>query len=188
MSCLSSGVKPDFHSAENVARSTFLRSLSFKMCGVKYIRSTWMFVFQNKAIAKSWSCDIFRWMEIRLISLHTIPYFNDDRPEAKRRRKIWVDFVKAKRVFVPSKASTLCSAHFMPEDYERRFSVLPGQTKPNYPKSRATNLVFVCIQVYMLWRKKVLVNRSRKVPEIDAWWVSLPQAFVLDIVRKVSWI
>ena len=31
------------------------------------------------------------------ISLHTIPFFNDDRPEAKRRRKIWVDFVKAKR-------------------------------------------------------------------------------------------
>ena len=45
------------------------------------------------------------------ISLHTIP-FNDDRPEAKRRRIIWVDFVMAKRVFQPSKASTLCSAHF----------------------------------------------------------------------------
>ena len=74
------------------------------------------------------------------ISLHTIPYFNDDRPEAKRRRKIWVDFVKAKRVFVPSKALTLCSAHFLPEDYERRFSILPGQTKPNYPKLKSDEL------------------------------------------------
>ena len=56
------------------------------------------------------------------ISLHTILFFfNDDRPEAKRRRKIWVDFVKAKRVFQPSKALTLCSAHSLPEDYERRF-------------------------------------------------------------------
>ena len=71
------------------------------------------------------------------ISLLTIPFFNDDRPEAKRRRKIWVDFVKAKRVFEPSKASTLCSVHFSPEDYERRFSILPGQTKPNYPKLKS---------------------------------------------------
>jgi hypothetical protein len=74
------------------------------------------------------------------ISLHTIPYYNDDRPEAKRRRKIWVDFINAKRVFVPSKALTLCSAHFKPEDYERRFSILPGQTKPNYPKLRSDKL------------------------------------------------
>ena len=71
------------------------------------------------------------------ISLHTIPYYNDDRP---KRRKIWVDFINAKRVFVPSKASTLCSAHFKPEDYERRFSILPGQTKPNYPKLRSDEL------------------------------------------------
>jgi hypothetical protein len=42
------------------------------------------------------------------ISVHTIPYY-DDRPDAKGRRKIWVDFVKAKRVFEPSKAWTLCS-------------------------------------------------------------------------------
>jgi hypothetical protein len=74
------------------------------------------------------------------ISLHTTPFYNDDRPEAKRRRKIWVDFINAKRVFVPSKTSTLCSAHFKPEDYERRFSILSGQTKPNYPKLRSDEL------------------------------------------------
>ncbi len=67
------------------------------------------------------------------ISMHTIPYFNDDRPEAKRR-KIWIDFVKAKRVFQPSKSSCLCSAHFKPEDFERRFHLLPGQTRPNFQK------------------------------------------------------
>ena len=31
------------------------------------------------------------------ISLHVIPFFEDERPEAKRRRKKWVDFVKQKR-------------------------------------------------------------------------------------------
>ena len=78
------------------------------------------------------------------ISLHTIPYFNDDRPEAKRRRKIWVDFIRAKRVFEPSKNSTLCSAHFKPQDYERRFSNLPSQTKPNYPRLRKDD-VGICV-------------------------------------------
>jgi hypothetical protein len=29
------------------------------------------------------------------ISLHNIPYFNDELAEAKRRRKVWVDFVCA---------------------------------------------------------------------------------------------
>ena len=78
------------------------------------------------------------------ISLHTIPYFNDDRPEAKRRRKIWVDFVKAKRVLEPSKSSCLCSAHFIPEDFERRFHLLPGQTRPNFQKLR-TDEVGICV-------------------------------------------
>ena len=64
------------------------------------------------------------------ISLHTIPFFNDDRPEAKKRRKIWVDFVKAKRVFEPSKSSTLCSKHFKPEDFEKIFYVAwPNETQ-----------------------------------------------------------
>ena len=31
------------------------------------------------------------------ISLHMIPFFGDSRSEAKKRRKRWVDFVKAKR-------------------------------------------------------------------------------------------
>ena len=35
--------------------------------------------------------------EAKGISLHVIPFFEDDRPEAKRRRKKWVDFVKQKR-------------------------------------------------------------------------------------------
>lgn len=78
------------------------------------------------------------------ISLHVIPYFNDDRPEAKRRRKIWCDFVKSKRVFEPSSSSTLCSAHFKAEDYARRFSLLPTQTKPNIARLKRDDLG-VCV-------------------------------------------
>ena len=86
------------------------------------------------------------------ISLHTIPFYNDERPEAKRRRKIWVDFVKAKHVFEPSKGLTLCSAHFKSEDYKRRFSILPDQTKPNYPCLKKDDIVFVYTQLFMIMR------------------------------------
>ena len=78
------------------------------------------------------------------ISLHTIPFFNDERAECKKRRKVWVDFVSSKRTFVPSKTSAICSDHFRPEDYERRFFSLLGLAKPNYPKLR-TDELGVCV-------------------------------------------
>ena len=62
--------------------------------------------------------------EVKGISLHVIPFFEDDRPEAKRRRKKWVDFVKQKRAkWKPSKRSVICSVHFKPEDFGRRFAL-----------------------------------------------------------------
>jgi hypothetical protein len=74
------------------------------------------------------------------ISLHTIPFYNDHRPEAKKRRRKWVDFVSSKRLFVPSKTSTIFSAHFKAEDYERRFFSLPGLSKPNYTKLKTDEM------------------------------------------------
>ena len=57
------------------------------------------------------------------ISMHFIPYYGDERPEPKRRRKKWVDFVKQKRArWEPSKTSVLRSLHFKPEDFT---AVLP---------------------------------------------------------------
>ena len=32
------------------------------------------------------------------ISLHKLPFYDDDRPEAKKRRQKWVDFVRLKRM------------------------------------------------------------------------------------------
>ena len=62
------------------------------------------------------------------ISLHRIPYFGNER-QAKRRRKVWVQFVSRKRAnWEPSKSSVICSQHFVPEDFERRFLSLPGLT------------------------------------------------------------
>ena len=59
------------------------------------------------------------------ISLHRIPFLNDERSEAKRRRKRWIDFVKATRdKWVPTKNSAVCSEHFTPDSFARRFGVM----------------------------------------------------------------
>ena len=61
------------------------------------------------------------------ISLHRIPFWNDERPEAKRRRKIWVNFVVTKRAnWAPSKFSAICSEHFVPDDYDKYLVEVPG--------------------------------------------------------------
>ncbi len=67
------------------------------------------------------------------ISVHFIPFYNDDRREAVVRRKRWVDFVKKTRAkWEPSKHSCVCSKHFKTEDYEQCYaasSSLPGFQK-----------------------------------------------------------
>ena len=57
------------------------------------------------------------------ISLHFIPFAGDERPEAKRRRKLWVGFVQLKRAkWEPTSVSSICSAHFAKEDFTQMFS------------------------------------------------------------------
>ena len=56
------------------------------------------------------------------IELHRIPCANDTRPEAKKRGKVWVDFVQWKRAkWEPSIHSEICSKHFKEEDFVNRF-------------------------------------------------------------------
>ena len=62
------------------------------------------------------------------IALHAIPFRNDDRPETKKRRKVWVNFMKQKRTkWEPSSHFVICSKHFKAEDFEQQYTVLPGQ-------------------------------------------------------------
>ncbi len=65
------------------------------------------------------------------ISLHVIPYASNDRPEAKKQRERWVDFVRPKRLnFEPTATSKICSKHFKADDFVRRFDVaLSDETK-----------------------------------------------------------
>jgi len=58
------------------------------------------------------------------IALHTIQFYGDDRPKSKKRRKIWVDFVKLKRSKrEPCKTSVIYSKHFKADDFVRRSDV-----------------------------------------------------------------
>ena len=67
------------------------------------------------------------------IILHKIPYDLDLRPEAIKRRKVWVDFVKRKRAkWEPSSSSCVCSKHFKADDFQRIVH-LPGQQETYRP-------------------------------------------------------
>ena len=57
------------------------------------------------------------------ISLHRIPFFNDECKEAKRRRRKWIKFVNRRSAkWLPSRSSVVCSVHFMLEDFVIRSS------------------------------------------------------------------
>ena len=63
--------------------------------------------------------------EKRGISIHQIPFFGEQRPEAKKRRRKWIAFVNVKRQnLTASKHSVICSVHFTSADFSR---LSPGQ-------------------------------------------------------------
>ena len=64
------------------------------------------------------------------IAFPFIPFAEDDRLQARKRRKKWVDFLKLKR---PTD-SAICSKHFAAEDFVRMYSFMPGQDKPVIPR------------------------------------------------------
>ena len=71
---------------------------------------------------------------VNQIALHPIPYYGDMRPEAVRRRKRWIDFVKLKRAgWEPSRESHVCSKHFKADDFMRTLN-LPGLDERTYPR------------------------------------------------------
>jgi len=75
------------------------------------------------------------------IALHAIPFYDDPRPAAKKRRKAWVSFVKTKRgKWEPTKNSCICSKHFKIEAFENRFTTLSTLGKPLVPRLRRDSL------------------------------------------------
>ena len=103
------------------------------------------------------------------IALHRIPYANDTRPEAKKRRKAWVDFVRRKRQkWEPSIHSEVCSKHFKDEDFVNRFigvNKVPGSDKPLLvaPRLRQDDLgICVFPSKYVDEKGNTLSERDRR--------------------------
>ena len=94
------------------------------------------------------------------IALHIIPFFGDDRAEARKRRKKWVDFIKAKRAhWKPTKHSAVCSEHFKPEDFQRYFSGLPGANfKPRLKKDQLGVSVFPTVHASSIVPQKTVIE------------------------------
>ena len=62
------------------------------------------------------------------ISLHVIPSSGDERTEAKKRRKKWVDFVcRTRAKWKPTSQSVVCSKHFKIEDFSHYYASLQGE-------------------------------------------------------------
>ncbi|XP_065069676.1 uncharacterized protein LOC135694745 isoform X1 [Rhopilema esculentum] len=79
------------------------------------------------------------------ISAHRIPFWNNQNPEAKRCRKVWVDFIRTKRAkFIPAANSAVCSFHFKPDDFEHRFSFLLGLEKVQQTRLKRNKIGVLC--------------------------------------------
>lgn len=102
----------------------------------------------------------------RRIFVHTIPFFGDSRPEAIKRRKKWVDFVKMKRAkWEPTKYSALCSKHFTAEDYVFQYTMVPGNSKPSVPRLKRDNvgiLAFPTIQAAVVDKSVSQSERTKR--------------------------
>ena len=69
-------------------------------------------------------CSIVRSSE-SVIALHTIPFYGDERLEAKKRRKRRIHFVRQRRAgWDPSKSSVICSKHFKADDFVRNYALI----------------------------------------------------------------
>ena len=106
------------------------------------------------------------------IVLHCIPFANDERQEAWKRRKKWIDFVQRKRLkWTPGTTSSICSQHFKEDDFQRKFFVLASEEKnvKYMPRLKRDKIgVSVCPSVYL--------SSSTKPEETER-----------DIRRKVSY-
>jgi len=98
------------------------------------------------------------------IALHIIPFFGDDRAEARKRRKKWVHFIKAKRaLWKPTKRSAMCSELFKPVYFQRYFSGLPeANFKAGLKKDELGVSVFPTVHASSIVPQKTGSDRSER--------------------------
>ena len=103
------------------------------------------------------------------IALHTIPFYGDECPEAKKRRKRWIDFVRLKRAqWEPSKSSVICSKHFKPDDFVQNYTLLKDQEAPSVlylmqDSFGITAFPIVHTEVHVAEEEQPLSNRGKRM-------------------------
>ena len=80
------------------------------------------------------------------ITLLKIPYLNNEQPEAKRRRKLWINFVtRTHDKWRPTEKSSMCSKHFTEHDFQWRFSLLPGMSGSFIPRFKRDEIGIISV-------------------------------------------
>lgn len=102
------------------------------------------------------------------IAIHAIPFYGDNRREAKKRRRKWVNFVKSKRgQWEPTKHSVICSKHFNKEDFVRVFSVEGEKVPRMIPKLKTDDFgVNVYPTIHSIIEKPIY-DRKRNLNEVS---------------------
>ena len=95
------------------------------------------------------------------IVVHSIPFADDERQEARKRRKKWIDFVQGKRLkWKPGMTSSICLQHFKEDDFQRKFFVLALEEKtvkymPRLKRDKIEVSVFPSVYLPLSTKPKV---------------------------------
>ena len=100
-------------------------------------------------------------------SMHRFPFYGYTRPEAQKRRKRWVDWVKLKRAkWEPSVHSHLCSVHFKPEEFMLQFGNEVDLSNKWLQKGRARSMR---IPQYTQWSERKTYIRELQAKLFELW-------------------
>jgi len=71
------------------------------------------------------------------IAPHAIQFYGDERLEAKKQRKRWIDFVRQKPEkragWDPSKGLVICLKHFKADDFVRNYALITDKQAQSVP-------------------------------------------------------
>ena len=68
------------------------------------------------------------------IVLHMIPFYSNESPEAKKRRKRLIDFLRRKHAgWDPSKSLVICSKDFKKDDFVRNYALITDKQAQSLP-------------------------------------------------------
>ena len=94
------------------------------------------------------------------VSLYRIPYWDDSREIAVRRRKNWLDFIRRKRDrWEPSPGSVVCSDHFTKDCFEYGSDTVEKYKTPKLKRDE----IGICVVPSLLSNKATSVPSERSL-------------------------